>query len=363
MIMKSERAIVRVGGLFAAKVPPFDVQAPDRQRHDQQKRNQGLEPFLKLARPKGMCCFSTATVVHGTNIFARLNKRGTQVLAYQMTYASPTPTAMILPLPVALPARADSVRFIDLKGYADFFADLGRGFPALPSNSIFRSKSAAVAASADLLEVHDVGDFVASFVPSVADFGRVDPRFVISKDVWSKIPAYKDYGFAVFQLKELSGAPHPIAFEFDTRLDQRIFFPTVHIHDGTVHEKDDFDHALYLQAPAFDARVSDYDGPDAIDKHTGYVRSDAKSTSFTDVSRSLGLLDADLLVHKLTMRGSFLNQDTFCDFKAVASTGGGCGRCDAGAGAITSAWLPAGLTMAGFAWLVRRRNALLGKSK
>src|SRR5581483_11470974 len=105
------------------------------------------------------------------------------------------------------------------------------------------------------LEVHDVGDYIASFVPTVDDFERLDPRFSISKQVWSAIPAYADYGFAVFQLRELSGSTHPIAFEFQTRLSDALYFPTVHIHDGTVHEKDNFDHVLYLQEEQFDSKV------------------------------------------------------------------------------------------------------------
>ena len=157
---------------------------------------------------------------------------------------------MILPLPVALPAKEGSVRFKNLKEYPDFFDALAKGFPSPPKRSW--SRSVEVAASATL-EVHDVGDFVASFVPKIADFTRVDPRFVLSPEVWTKLPSYADYGFAVFQLKELSGSPHPIALEFDSRLPEQLFFPTVHIHDGSVHEKDTFDHVLYAQASAFDA--------------------------------------------------------------------------------------------------------------
>jgi hypothetical protein len=51
-----------------------------------------------------MCCFSAPTEVHGTRIFARLTSPHTQALVYQMEYAATKPTAMILPLPVALPA-------------------------------------------------------------------------------------------------------------------------------------------------------------------------------------------------------------------------------------------------------------------
>ncbi|MCA9587559.1 MAG: hypothetical protein KC657_19670 [Myxococcales bacterium] len=308
-----------------------------------------------------MCCFSAKTEVHGTSIFARLTKPGVQALAYQMTYKAAEPTAMILPLPVALPAREGSVRFVDLKAYPDFFSSLDAGFPHVERSAFFGSKSAA-AVPPSQLAVHDVGDFIASFVPTVADFDRVDARFAISKDVWAKIPAYKDYGFAVFQLKQLSGAPHPIAFELDTRLTETVFFPTVHIHDGTVHETDDFDHALYLQAAAFDDRVGGYDGPDAIDKRTGFVRSKLPAREFADAARAKGLVDPALLVHKVTMNGKLPNKDTFYDLKAIASASRGCSRCDAaGGGGVGGAALHVGLAAAGFAWIVRRRDALRGK--
>ncbi len=313
-----------------------------------------------------MCCFSTTTEVHGTSIFARFVRPGTQLLAYQMRYAAAQPTAMILPLPVALPAREDSVRFKSLKSYPTLFADLASGFPELAHFSLSRSKSASVAASAGQLAVHDVGDFVASFVPSIADFGRVDPRFSIPKSVWDRIPAYADYGFAVIQLKEVAGAPHPIALEVDTRTPDALFFPTVHIHDGTVHTREDFDHILYAQEARLDARAGSYAGPTAVDDKTGFVRSNANASSFVDVTRTDGVVDSNLLVHKTTLRGLLPNQDTTFDLRdSAASSGGGCSRCDAGAGGRSAtagdSWLPLTATVAGLAWMIRRRDRLRGR--
>ena len=149
-----------------------------------------------------------------------------------MRYTAERPTAMILPLPVALPAKEDSVRFKSLKEYPGFFTDLAAGFPALPSSGLMRSKSApesqAVAAAAPLA-VHDVGDFVATFVPSVKDFGRVDARFVIPKDVWDRVPAYADYGFAVFQQGALGfAAPH------DAKRSQAVVDGNLLVHKKTL---------------------------------------------------------------------------------------------------------------------------------
>lgn len=307
-----------------------------------------------------MCCFTAPTEVHSTRIFARFTGDGTQALVYQMQYSAPKPTAMILPIPVALPASESSVTWKDLKGYSGFFDDLAKGFPEI-ERSPGMSKGAVAAAplAQDMIAVHEVGDFIASFVPTQADFSRLDPRFVISSDVWSAIPEYKDYGFAVFQLKELAGTPHPIAFEFKTRMRDAVYFPTVHIHDGTVHKEDVFDHVMYLQDARFDAKASDYEGPNALDKSTGYVRSQAKTASFANVGLSQGLLDGDHLLHKTTLSGTLPNKDTIVGMNLPASSGG-CGRCDFAPQHAELSIGPASLAALGLGWVIRRRNRVRG---
>src|SRR5262249_12268632 len=136
------------------------------------------------------------------------------------------------------------------------------------------------------------------------------------------------------------------------------FFPTVHIHDGTVHEKADFDHVLYAQASAFDERASDYDGPEAVDKRTGFVRSNGKAKEFADAGRSAGVLDPELLVHKVSMNGLLPNRDTFYPLAASAGASRGCSRCGVTHGGLGSASIHVGLTLAGLAWVIRRRDAL-----
>ena len=186
-----------------------------------------------------MCCFAKPVIDVGkTGIFGRLSGEGTQFLVYEMEYESRVPNAMILPLPTAKNATEESVNFIDLSNYKDIFKDLNRAFPAIappPSKNATRGALDSAMAS-KTLEVQEVGDFVASVVPTVNDFERLDQQFVIPKKTWEKIPRYEDYSFAVFQLKELKGKPHPMAFEFKTRFEDKIFFPTVHIHDGEVHD-------------------------------------------------------------------------------------------------------------------------------
>ena len=62
-----------------------------------------------------------------------------------------------------------------------------------------------------------------------------------------------------------------MAFEFETRLKNEIFFPTVHIHDGEVHKREHFDHTLYLQNAEFDNVVGKYKNHNVNDKQTGFV--------------------------------------------------------------------------------------------
>ncbi len=215
-----------------------------------------------------MCCFSRAVRhVSSTSIFARMASPGRQLLAYSMSVEASEELAMILPLPVPPGCGEDAVRFIDLSGYPRFFRDLDEAFPSI----VLPPKSRGLFEGLDLeakLEVHQVGDFEASFVPTMADLARLDPRFQIDEGVWRKQPQYADYGFAVFKLRGFGAGLlgrvahravrrdfHPMALEFPTRA-RDVFFPTVHIHDGEMHPSALFDHALYTQSTGRPATLS-----------------------------------------------------------------------------------------------------------
>ncbi len=305
-----------------------------------------------------MCCFAQPVLsVSDTHLFARLLENGKQVLAYQMKYRSERPNAMILPLPVATPAGEDAVRFKSLKDYDRFFTDLNRAFPSPPQFASGRVNSRALPTGKAPLEVHEVGDFIASFVPTMNDFSRLDPQFVIPRESWEKIPGYSDYGFAVFQLKSLAGKPHPIAFEFATRWTDRIFFPTVHIHDGEVHEREDFDHMLYVQHAEWDRLVGAYRGPRSPDPATGYVRSKKKAKDVCNIAASQGLLAPELLLHRWEIRGNFLNRDYLTNVAEPTVRAAGKGRSNQGA-----EWLlklaPWTIGLGGLAWFIGRRAAV-----
>ncbi len=246
-----------------------------------------------------MCCFSgRVQSVTGTKIFARAagKRDARQFLVYEMTFAAADDLAMILPLPVPPRPREDAVRFVALDGYRELFEDLKKGFP----EEVSRGNGLAMGfapqpVAGKRLAVVEVGDFEASFVPTLDDFDRLDARFVIPRATWDAVPAYHDFGFAVFKLKRGRRAVHPMAFTFPRRDPSRLFFPTVHIHDGVVHETAAFDHALYCQRDApFDWRAS-----------TGAARD------FVDASRAKGIVDGAAPVYLRELRGAFLNEDVY----------------------------------------------------
>jgi hypothetical protein len=248
-----------------------------------------------------MCCFSQPVIsVSATNIFARASSKGRQFLVYSMSIKAKSNLAMILPLPVKTPAGEKDVEFIDLKGYPDFFADLHSGFlPPPPTLSASRGEAIPSDSSAKL-EVVKVGDFEASFVPAAKDFSRLDERFRLPTDTWKKLPGYQTYGFAVFKLKPGAMTIHPMAFSFPRRDATTLFFPTVHIHDGKVHEKADFDHALYCQPHG--------------DEHLSLGRDWAESAklagSFMRMEQAKGLIEAKQHCYKRELHGRLANRDT-----------------------------------------------------
>jgi hypothetical protein len=204
-----------------------------------------------------MCCFSRAvSFVGSTKIFARGLADGRQALVYAMNVTLSEELAMILPLPVPAGTADDAVTFINLQGEERFFDQLASAFPAFGPQAAFLSLPAARHAPAPKLVVFDVGQYEASFVPTAADFARLDERFRLPRGFFEALPVYADYGFAVFRLKPRAAGGNsakpqsvqPMALAFPRREARALFFPTVHVHDGHVPSQAAFDHALYCQA-------------------------------------------------------------------------------------------------------------------
>lgn len=270
-----------------------------------------------------MCCFSqTIAQVSRTQVFARAAGID-QFLVYSMDLRTKGDVAMILPLPVPPGSAEDSVRFINLEKSPWFFRRLDNLFKP-PEAGGYESTNMSVAARKKLV-VHSVGAFEASFVPRVADFDRLEPRFRLSKKVWKQLPQYADWGFAVFKLRSiepwwrrfisrlapLSGVPdsalptqeyHPMAFSFPRRDYSTLFFPTIHVHDGMVHPSAQFDHMLYaqLQAASTTLQQDDYGGR--------WLRSYQLASPRQDTPEEQ-LLVAKRWVFRIELRGSLPNRD------------------------------------------------------
>ena len=246
-----------------------------------------------------MCCFSRAVqTVADTNIFARSSKDGRQFLIYSLTLAAREDLAMILPIPVPTASKESAVKFINLEKYADFFKDLLAGFPA-PQGGRGAHGLEPHPGDAGKLKVQQVGAFEASFVPSIKDLSRLDERFRLPAGVWDKLPQYQDYGFAVFKLRKGAHRVHPMAFEFPRAKPGELFFPTVHIHDGKVHPRANFDHALFCQ--------------ESEDENLALVKwqeSTQPAGLFMKVKQAQGMLDPDAHCYLLRLRGDRKNQDT-----------------------------------------------------
>jgi hypothetical protein len=251
-----------------------------------------------------MCCFSKAVQkVADTNIFARSSKDGKQFLVYSMALTAKEDLAMILPIPVPKKSKENAVRWINLEKYEDFFKDMHKGFPAKHDGRGLGGGNSKGPKPGGVLKVEKVGKFEASFVPSVKDFSRLDERFRLPAGVWDKLPDYKDYGFAVFKLSDLKKGGltgiHPMAFEFPRAKPKQLFFPTVHIHDGKVHDRASFDHALYCQLTNQEELPMKWE------------ESPQPASFFLKADKCQGMVEKDMHVYQLRLKGKLKNKDTW----------------------------------------------------
>jgi hypothetical protein len=235
--------------------------------------------------------------VADTNIFARASKDTKQFLVYGMFLAAKGDLAMILPIPTPKASKEDAVRFISLKGYPDFCTDMLQGFPSRDEGDDSQNSGAGSDKPEKKLKVVEVGAYEASFVPAVKDFKRLDERFRLPATTWDALPVYANYGFAVFKLKKGEAKVHPMAFEFPRADKKKLFFPTVHIHDGKVHKTATFDHALYCQTSGEDTR--------------GWRESPQPASFFVKTAKAAGMVVKDAHVYQRLIKGKKTNQDTW----------------------------------------------------
>jgi hypothetical protein len=250
-----------------------------------------------------MCCFSREVQgVADTKIFARSGKEGRQFLVYAMNFKAAEDLAMILPIPTPKDAKEDAVKFLSLEDYPTFFDEMREGFPVQPSQEgKGDGKDQQAHDSRKPLEVVQVGSFEASFVPTAKDFARLDERFRLPAGTWDQLPQYAEWGFAVFKLKSGKDkqSVHPMAFDFPRAKAERLFFPTVHIHDGKIHAKAGFDHALYCQNSADETVTMWEESPQPA------------GLFMKKLPKAHGIVDPEGHVYRKMMVGEFKNEDVW----------------------------------------------------
>ncbi len=216
---------------------------------------------------------------------------------------------MVLPLPVPPGSAEKAVQFIDLSAYPEFFDDLDLAFPDPRSEDTFLGEEVRLSLGVQQpLVVHEVGSFEASFVPTRHDFSRLDQRFRLPDDVWQALPGYDGWGFAVFKLRPMSRRTdvHPMAFEFPQRNPDRLFFPTVHVHNGRVEPWATFDHQLYCQ-DVDEMRLDRWYW--SFQSRSRWEQSSVALSEVIAADRAEGIVRPDRPCHRVPIIGSYPNVD------------------------------------------------------
>jgi hypothetical protein len=89
-----------------------------------------------------------------------------------------------------------------------------------------------------------------------------------------------------------------MAFLFPTAMPDRIFFPTVHIHDGKVHPQAEFDHSLYCQV-----------AKGGLHSVTRWEESVQPAGRYVDVKLAQNLVVGERHLYRRQMNGNLSNED------------------------------------------------------
>lgn len=240
--------------------------------------------------------------ISNTSIFVSDLGRGVHCTVYEMKVDTRVPVAMILPVPILQGQGEDALKFVNLQGYPDFFKDMEKLYPVPKTLGVvgvaggFRSRNP--------LKAHDVGDFIASYAPNRASMLRLDAQFRLAHNIWNSLPDYSNFGFAVFQIKpgQESKKIHPMAYTYPAENPEELFFPTVHVHDGSnVEAQSSFDHKLYTQAsPNFQFVHS---------TPASWEASKPYPESVVDMEKAQGLLRPAAQVIRRKIYGTYPNAD------------------------------------------------------
>jgi hypothetical protein len=212
-----------------------------------------------------MCIISLPVErVNATKIFSCFTEdEGRQFVIYSNQVTTDEDYNMMI-LPVPNPASVD---LINLNHYPNFFEDCQKNFYYSTPRQDYNTRS--MSASFDRYErpplpVYNVGSYVASIVPSVSDFDRLNPRhFPVSSDLRQILGRQYDseFGFICCRLKSGNHTYHPFAYSHDRHTSRLLFIPTFHYHPhdvGSVRHVDaDWDHVIYTVGTDFDSTYMD----------------------------------------------------------------------------------------------------------
>lgn len=202
--------------------------------------------------------------VNATKIFSCFTEnQSRQFVVYSNQVTTPlTNNMMILPVP-----NPNSVEFINFSHYPQFFEDCQKNFVRYRPPEYYATRS--FSASLDMTErtvlpIFQVGSYIASIVPSVRDFDRLNPRqFPVPPDLHAVLAKQydADFGFICCRLKQGTHSYHPFAYAHDIHQGGLMFLPTFHYHSHTYSGlKDisaDWDHVIYTVGTDFDSTRQD----------------------------------------------------------------------------------------------------------
>ncbi len=162
-----------------------------------------------------------------TKIFVAPNAKQTkQITVFKNFIKNGAPNnAIILPCPYP-----ETIEFISLENFKKFFTTCEKLFLMAP----------------ETLFVQQLGSYIATVVPSISDFSKLDEKFVVTQDCLNLLrDEYfgKNMGFIVCQLMEGAQNYHP--FGYSHKLPPKLFLPTKH-YNGERKAFEKFNHNIYV---------------------------------------------------------------------------------------------------------------------
>lgn len=195
-----------------------------------------------------MCIINEPAEVTNTEIFVSPNEDNSrQIVIYTNKVSTQHHNnAMILPVP-----HPSTIKLHDLSYYKDIFEDCGKSFPSkdygtLSANFALDSSRNS---SDQILEVHHVGSYEVSIVPTYDDFHRLNRHhFQLNTLVGSLLKKYYniEFGYLVCKLKTGEGNQyHPLAYSHKIYRNNQMFVPTRHHHSTHEEKMSHYDHNIY----------------------------------------------------------------------------------------------------------------------